>query len=123
MPTTKTYTEGVHTGEHVLSEANGDRSRELGTLASGNHVAGTVLALNADGDYVQLAPTATDGTETAVAVLYDNVDASEAPQPCVVHARDCTVHGAMLTWPAAATAPQIATGTEELAALHIIIRD
>lgn len=122
MPT-KTYDEGVHTGEHVLSEANGDRSREQGTLASGNHVAGTVLALNGDGDYVQLAPAATDGTEKAVAVLYGNVDASEAPQPCTVHARDCTVHEAHLKWPGSATEAQITTGTEDLAEQHIIIRD
>lgn len=122
MPT-KTYTEGTHTAEHLLEEANPKRSREQGVLAAGNHVPGTVLALNADGNYVQLAPAATNGTEKAVAVLYAGVDASTAPQPCVVHARDCTVHGAMLKWPAAATEEQIATGTEELAEQHIIIRD
>ncbi|WP_422101993.1 head decoration protein [Vreelandella sp.] len=122
MPT-KTYTEGTHTAEHLLEEANPKRSREQGVLAAGNHVPGTVLALNADGNYVQLAPAATNGTEKAVAVLYSGVDATTAPQPCVVHARDCTVHGAMLTWPAAATEEQIATGTEELAEQHIIIRD
>ena len=122
MPT-QTYTEGTHTAEHLLEEANPKRSREQGTLASGKHVPGTVLALNADGDYVQLAPAANDGTETAVAVLYTAVDASTAPQPCVVHARDCTVQGAMLTWPAPATDPQIAAGIESLAALHIITRD
>ena len=81
-----------------------------------------MLALNGDGNYVQLAPSATDGTENAVAVLYAAVNASTAPQPCVVHARDCTVHGAMLTWPAAVTDEQITTATEELAKLHIIIR-
>lgn len=119
---TKTYTEGTHTAEHLLEEANPKRSREEGILAAGNHVPGTVLALNGDGNYVQLAPSATDGTEKAVAVLYAAVNASTAPQPCVVHARDCTVHGAMLTWPAAVTDEQITTATEELAKLHIIIR-
>lgn len=122
MPT-KTYTEGTHTGEYLLEEADIKRSREQGTLASGNHVPGTVLALNAAGNYVQVAPAAEDGTGTAVAVLYAAVDASEAPQPCVVHARDCTVHGAMLTWPATATEEQIAEGIEALAEHHIITRD
>lgn len=122
MPT-KTYVEGTHTAEYLLSEANGDRSREQGILASGNHVAGTVLALNAAGNYVQVAPAADDGTEQSVAVLYEAKDASTGPQPCVVSSRDCTVHGAMLTWPADATEEQIATGIENLAELHIITRD
>ena len=74
MPTT--YTEGTRTGEHVLSEANGARSREVGTLASGNLPAGAVLALNGAGDYVPLAPAAADGTEvrdvTEVTIKMDN---------------------------------------------------
>ncbi|CAM9358760.1 unnamed protein product [Ectocarpus sp. 12 AP-2014] len=122
MPT-KTFTEGTHTAEHLLEEANSKRSREQGTLASGNHLPGTVLALNSAGNYVQLAPAAEDSTSTAVAVLYAGVDATDSPKPCVVNARDCTVHGVMLTWPAAATEEQIATGTEELAEQHVIIRD
>lgn len=120
---TKTYTEGVHTAEHLLEEGHIQRSREEGILAAGNHVPGTVLALNSDGDYVQLAPAATNGTEKAVGILYAAVNAGAAPQPCVVHRRDCTVHGALLTWPATATDEQIATATEEFAANHIIIRD
>lgn len=66
-----TYTEGRHTGEHIVSEANGARSREQGTLASGNLAAGTVLG------QITLAGTATaaadagntgDGTMGAITV-------------------------------------------------------
>ena len=122
MPS-KTFTEGTYTAEHLLEEADIKRSRKEATLASGNHVPGTVLALNADGDYVQLAPAAEDSTNTAAGVLYAAVDASTSPQPCVVHVYDCTVHAPFLTWPAAATDPQIVTATEELAERHIIILD
>ena len=117
------FTEGRHTGEHIVSEASGARSREQGTLASGNLAAGTVLALNADGDFVPVAPTATDGTETAKAVLYASTDASTAPQPCVVNRRDCEVHAAALGWPSAATESQIKAGIDNLAATGIIARD
>lgn len=116
------HTEGRRTGEHVLSEANGSRSREQGTLAAGNLPAGTVLALNADGDYVALVPGAADATKTAVAVLYAATDASAAPAPCVVHARDCEVIGTQLGWPAGITGPQTTTATTDLAAAGIIIR-
>ena len=37
------FTEGRHAGEHIVSEANGARSREQAILASGNLPAGAVL--------------------------------------------------------------------------------
>jgi hypothetical protein len=121
MPTT--YTEGTRTGEHVLSEANGARSREVGTLASGNLPAGAVLALNGAGDYVPLAPAAADGTEVAKAVLYGAADATEAPQPITVHVRACEVHGALLGWPEGADEAAITAGTNDLVSRGVIVRD
>lgn len=118
----KTFTEGRHTGEHIVSEANGARAREQGTLATGNLEAGTVLALNADGDYVAVDFAAADGTEDAKAVLYAAVDASASPQPCVVHARACEVHGEALTWPDAATELQIEGGISDLTLRGVIVR-
>lgn len=118
----KKHVEPRHTGEHIVSEANGARSREQGMLAAGNLPAGAVLALNASGDYVQLAPAAVDGTETAKAVLYAATDATDAPAPCVVHVRGCEVHGEALTWPDAATELQITAGTNDLVGLGVIVR-
>jgi len=116
------FTEGRHPGEHVISEANGARSREQGTLAAGDLPAGAVLALNASGDYVQLAPAATDGTENAKGVLYGAVDASDDPQPCVVHVRACEVEAAALTLPAAITEGQTTAAMNDLIGLGIIPR-
>lgn len=116
------FTEGRHTGEHIVSEANGARSREQGTLAAGDLPAGAVLALNGDGDYVQLAPAAADGTETAKAVLYGAVDASGSAQPCTVHARACEVEEAALTLPDGITEGQTTTAMNDLITVGIIPR-
>ncbi|MFW6024094.1 MAG: head decoration protein [Dichotomicrobium sp.] len=109
-------------GAFLASEAEGSRSRENGTLASGDLPAGAVLALNGDDDYVQVAPDATDGTETAVAVLYAAVDASEAAADCVVIARDAEVNQDELVWPDGASEAQIDTGLDQLRAANIIPR-
>ena len=37
------FAEGFHTGEHLVSEANGYRSREVGTITGGDYAPGTVL--------------------------------------------------------------------------------
>ncbi|WP_136247940.1 head decoration protein [Halomonas borealis] len=115
-------TEGRHTGEHIVSETNGARSREQGTLAAGNLPAGAVLALNGDGDYVQLAPGAADGTEAAKAVLYGAVDATDGPQPCAVHVRACEVQEDALTLPDGITEPQTTAALNDLIGVGIIPR-
>lgn len=119
----KKHVEPRHTGEHIISEANGARSREQGILARGNLPAGAVLALNAAGNYVALDPAATNGTEVARAVLYAATDASEGPAPCVVHVRACEVHGEALTWPDGANKAQITAATNDLIGLGVILRD
>lgn len=118
------FTEPRHTGEHIVSEANGDRSREEGVLAAGNNlVVGAVLGrITASGLYTELAPGAVDGSEVAAAVLYAAVDATAADTKCVVHVRDCEVAASQLAWPAAITGPQQTTAEGELAAAGIIIR-
>lgn len=116
------YTEPRRTGEHILSEANGSRSREQAELAAGNLPAGTVLALDAAGDYVELAPDALDTTNTAVAVLYAAADASAAPVPCVVNVRDCEVIGSALGWPTGIDTGKTDTAIGQLLEAGIIVR-
>ncbi|MDA5562811.1 head decoration protein [Cobetia sp. MMG027] len=92
------HTEPARTGEHVLSEAPGSRSREAIVIASGVLAAGTVLAMANDGTYVAHDPTASDGTEIAAGILYGPADAREGPVPAVAHVRDCEVNGTAITW-------------------------
>lgn len=94
-----TMTQGARTGEHIISEANGRRSRETVTIVAGNDLAaGTVLGkITASGKYAPYSDAATDGTEAAACVLYANVDASAADKEAVVHERDTEVDEAALT--------------------------
>lgn len=114
--------EPQHTGEHILSEANGSRSREQVVLAEGNLPAGAVLAKNSAGNLVQLNAAGTAPANKAVAVLYAAADATEAPVKCVIHRRDCEVIASLLHWPEGITELQTATATTNLAAEGIILR-
>lgn len=118
------FNEGRHAAEFLVSEANGHRSRETVTIASGEDLAaGAVLGqVSADSTYKLYDPGNADGSETAVAVLYDAVDASGGEEPGVIVARDAEVDAAALTWFGGADAGQIETGTSELADEGIVAR-
>jgi hypothetical protein len=113
-----TLTEGKHAAEFLLSEASGERSREQVVLSStaAALVAGTVLGkVTASGEYVAYATGASDGSETAVAILFDNAADLAADQKVLVIARDAEVIEAELT-------SLDAAGKAELAAVGIIVR-
>ena len=119
-------TEGKHTGEYILTEANGSRSRDQAKVASGagKVQAGTILGkVTASGKYVPHAPAAEDGSQTAVAILYANVDATSVDALCVITARDSEVKGADLIYNAATDtdAEKLAVHTA-LASNGIIVR-
>jgi hypothetical protein len=115
-------TESRHPGEHIVSEANGARSREQGVLTSGENLEAGAVVATVGGKYVELDPAAATGAEVAVGVLFAAVDASAADADCLVHVRDCEVDGNALGWPAGITSGEIDTATAELAALGIIVR-
>jgi hypothetical protein len=114
-----TFTEARRTGEYIISEANGTRSREAVVIASGSGVlqSGTVLGkVTATGEYGPYLNTdTTTGLGTAVAVLYAKVDATSVDVPATVTARDAEVTEALLTGIDAA-------GKVDLAAVGIIVR-
>lgn len=118
------FNEGRHAAEFLVSEANGHRSRETVTIASGENLeAGTVLGqVSADDTYKLYDPGNADGSETAAAVLYDAVDASDGEEPGVIIARDAEVAAEALTWFEDASESEIETGTGELADEGIVAR-
>ena len=61
-------------GHFILSEANGYRSRQRIVVGlSQTLLAGQVLGkVTASGDYVKLAPSATDGSQTAAGIAFDD---------------------------------------------------
>jgi hypothetical protein len=111
-------TQGARIAEFLLSEANGQRSREAGTLAITAEAlpAGQLLGkVTASGEYAPYAPAAADGTEAVAAILYAAAPASAAAQPVAVVVRDAEVSGGKLTGNDAAA-------TADLLALGIIVR-
>lgn len=120
------FTEGRHTAEFVVSEANGFRSRETVTVVSGQGKLepGAVLGkITASGKYALTTVAAVDGSENAVAVLRTAVDATSADAEAVVIARDAEVNGAHLSYGADVDQPaEIAAKVAGLATVGIIVR-
>jgi hypothetical protein len=74
------------------------------------------------GEYAEHNPAGSDGSENAVAVLYDNVDATDAEQNCVVIARDCEVNEGELVFKTDMTEVQKQTAIDNLKTVGIIAR-
>jgi len=113
-----TLTEARRTGEFLISEANGTRSREKVTIAAAASalVAGTVMGkITVGGKYVAYNNGASDGSEVAAGILYAAVADSASDQPGVIIARDAEVAEVHLTG-------IDATGKTDLAALGVIVR-
>ena len=111
-------TEARWTGEFLISEASGYRSRQEVTIAAaaGAMDAGTVLGkITASGKYVAYNNAASDGSEVAAGVLYAAVGDLAADQKAVAFVRDCEVAEIRLT---GLDTP----GKADLAALGVIVR-
>jgi len=120
-----TLTEGKHTGEFLISTANGDRSMETGTLVTGFNVEpGTILGeQNApSGNFTPVQIVAFDGTEIGVGIAFDAADSTAESKPIVLVKRDAVVRESDLIFPAAATPAQIETIKGHLNSLGIIVR-
>ncbi|MGY3728018.1 MULTISPECIES: head decoration protein [Cobetia] len=117
------HTEPARTGEHVLSEAAGSRSRESIWIAAGAVLAaGTVLAKNHLGNYVAHDPEDDGSTGIAAGILYGPADATKGPVPAVAHVRDCEVNGTAVTWAEGMNDGQLADMAADLSAIGIILR-
>lgn len=111
-------------GFHEVSEANGHRSREEIVIIDGQDLeVGTVLGkITTSGKYTQVDLAAADGSEDAVAVLWDSVVADGVDVNAAAHVRDCEVLGAELVYPDGADANDIDTINASLEAVGIIVR-
>ena len=111
-------TETRRTGDFLLSEASGTRSREEVTidLSAGAMIPGTVVSkLNVSGKYVAYDDVGTDGSEVAAGILYAAVEDKAVDQKGVVLVRDCEVTGIRLTG-------SNANAVVDLRALGVIVR-
>ncbi|TIX63750.1 MAG: head decoration protein [Mesorhizobium sp.] len=94
-------TEARHAASFILSEANGHRSRENGTLDTGNLAAGTVLQFSGSKLIAFDAATITDGSLAveAAGILIAAADATDADVEVAYIARDAEVNLGLLTYP------------------------
>jgi len=89
----------------------------------GDQPVGTVLSrVTATGATSLLAPTASDGTQNAAAVLLELVKNNAAAQRVVVLRRHAEVVQQALVFPAGITAPQIAAALASLEQRGIVAR-
>ncbi|ALI55976.1 head decoration protein [Celeribacter marinus] len=121
-----TLTEGKHAGGFLIWEVLRDYTRETVTIASGagKIAPGTVMSkITTGGKYTGLAPTASNGSQTAAGILWADVDASDADALGVVILRGpAIVNRHEIVWPDGATEAQITSATMALAGLGIILR-
>src|SRR5690606_5214096 len=116
--------ETPHAGGFILSEANGKRSRENITIASGENLqAGAVLGkITANGHYAAYDNDATNGVQTAAGILLAAVDATGGAKPGVAIVRDAEVNEHELVWDEDNDTSDITAGVADLLALGIILR-
>ncbi|MEA2091052.1 MAG: head decoration protein [Campylobacterota bacterium] len=118
-------TEGKHTAEYIISEANGERSRGTGTVLSGQSIdVGELVGIEtASGKYVAYDPADTIvGSSTVAGISYAAVDATLADKTGAVFTlRDSEVRSSDLTYNEA-VADVITAEVAGLVSLGIIVR-
>ena len=100
-------------------------SRDVATIASGQNLPlGTVLGRNtSDGKHYAIDPAATDGTETAAAVLAVDTDATHADRTdAVLIARHAIVAKTALVWPITLSGEQRTAYEQQLAERGVLVR-
>ncbi len=120
-----TYTEATNLGDLLKREFEPIYNRESVTLITGQNLTlGAVLGkITASGKYTAVAHSASDGSQTAAAVLLADVDATSADKKAVILARGpAVVSSSDLVWPGGCTTNQKAAATAQLAALGIVAR-
>lgn len=116
--------EGIRNSEHILSEASGSRSREQVTITGGKYLPAQVLGCVDEADQIYTAhdPTASDGSEVAVAILRAKTDASAGDVSAVITARDSEVSRKLLSWKTGITETQLKAALVSLGKRGIITR-
>ncbi|MBP2310504.1 head decoration protein [Azospirillum melinis] len=112
------FQEGRHAGEFLVSEGMGSISRGTGTIkaGAGKLQAGSVLGqITADKTFVLVDPDATDGSQTAKAILYAGANATTDAVRATLMVRLCEVNADALVWPDGMTDAEIAAALAQLA--------
>ena len=121
-----TITEANNLGDLLKYEAPNRYSRDVATIAAGQNLPlGTVLGRKTDdGKHYPIDPAATDGTETAIGVLANEIDATNADRSdAILIARHAIVAKTALVWPIALTGAQRIFYEQQLADRGVLVRE
>ena len=120
-----TATEPNNLGDLLKFEQDALYSRDEITVATGQTLTlGAVVGRNtASREIAALDPSANDGTEIAIGVMAEMVDATAATTPAVMIARHALVARPALVWPSGITAAQIVTALSQLEQRGIVARE
>ena len=119
-----TVTEPNNLGDLLKFEQDALYSRDEVTVATGQALAlGAVVGRNSSSEIVAIDPSATDGSEIAIGVMAETVDATAATTPAVMIARHALVARPALVWPSGITAAQISTALSQLEQRGIVARE
>lgn len=115
---TDSFTMGARNVSFILSEANGQRSRANGVVASGQNLVAGQLVADSGGKLIAY----TDGA-TAKGIMLYSVDATAGDTDASYIARDAEVNGNYMTYPAENSAGTVeSSANASLALLGIIVR-
>jgi len=118
--------EPLNLGDLLKYEAPSLYSRDQDTVAAAQNLPlGTVVGREtATAKLKALDPSASDGTETAVGVLGNDVDATLIDrEDAILIARHAIVARSALVWPTGITAAQKAAAVAQLEVRGILVRD
>ena len=121
-----TLTQPKHLGDLLKYEAPNLYSREQDTVAAAQNLAlGTVVSREtATAKLKALDPAASDGTESAVGVLGNAVDATLIDrEDAILIARHAIVARGALVWPNSISAAQKNAAIQQLAERGVLVRD
>ena len=121
-----TLTQPKNLGDLLKYEAPNLYSREQDTVAAAQHLAlGTVVGREtATAKLKALDPAASDGTESAVGVLGNAVDATLIDRDdAILIARHAIVARGALVWPNSISAAQKNAAIQQLAERGVLVRD
>lgn len=121
-----TVSQPKNLGDLLKYEAPSNYSRDLAIVAAGQNLPlGTVVGrVTATAKLKALNPSATDGTEIAVGVLGNDVDATLIDRDdAILIARHAIVARGALRWPTGITAAQKASAIALMESRGILVRD
>lgn len=117
----------LYASDWLKYEAGSYYSRDTAIIASGagKMKTGTVLAkVTASGKYVAAAATGSDGSQTAVAVLFSPADATSADAKAIIVSRHAIAsHAGLLYGASINDAAKRAAANGQLAAVGILVRE